>query len=82
MKEGEFVYQGDPLVLIDDGSDTPPDLSNDSGSTVAHLEWEDQLLKLSNRRRRQLVRKKVPLSNKLPVNRLINLLINLGASTH
>lgn len=31
MKEGEFVYQGDPLVLIDDGSDTPPDLSNDSG---------------------------------------------------
>lgn len=31
MKEGQFAYQGDPLVLIDDGSDTPPDLENRSG---------------------------------------------------
>lgn len=28
IKEGQYVYLGDPLILIDDGSDTPPDLQN------------------------------------------------------
>lgn len=28
IKEGQYVYLGDPLILIDDGSDIPPDLKN------------------------------------------------------
>lgn len=30
IKEGDFIYQGSPLILIDDGSETPPDLKNTS----------------------------------------------------
>ena len=31
VKEGQVIYQGDPLILIDDGSNKPPDLKNNVG---------------------------------------------------